>query len=123
LANADHRRHAPFAHVGQRGFARENRICIRELHPGVSEFRTIENVQRLKNADQERNTREFVLIERFGSAPFELIERAVRNAAEQVAGVFIAQFPVCGQAEEGAIRRWTALLDKSRGRSMATPGM
>src|ERR1700675_4251711 len=62
LANPQHGGHSTLQHVGQRRFAAEDRICVRQLDPGIRELGSIENVESLKDAHEEGYARELVLI-------------------------------------------------------------
>src|SRR5450755_4954346 len=51
LANAQHGGHSALQHAGQRRLTSENGIGIWQLHPGVSEFCRIKNVQGFEDSD------------------------------------------------------------------------
>ena len=55
------------------------------VDPGIGQLAAVKNIQRFEDANQQRDSRQLVLIERLLPAALQLIVDAVRDATEELA--------------------------------------
>ncbi|HUE84867.1 MAG TPA: prolyl oligopeptidase family serine peptidase, partial [Vicinamibacterales bacterium] len=96
-----HGRQAAARHVCQRRVAGENRIGVGQAHPLVRETLAMQDVKRLVDADEIRDARQPIGVERAIGIALPLIERPVAEAAEERARILVAHRPARHDVEEG----------------------
>src|SRR5579863_10710562 len=98
-------RNAAANHILQRRASPKDRVAIRQRHPAVGERFTVEDVERLEDADQIRDPQHCIRIERASRRLFHRVVRAARHPAEEPHRILIAQLPEFHDVEKGFQRR------------------
>ena len=100
LPYAHHGGQTAAQHKSKGSFSGKHDVGVGELHPGVRESATVEDVQRLEDADEELDTGELVLVESALGTALELVKAAIGDATQQAAGVLVAELPTASDGEE-----------------------
>ena len=82
LSHPQHGGHPAFDHVGEWRFSTEHWIRIWQLNPTITQFLAVKNVECLKDACEQGDPRQAVLIKHSRTRFFQFVVRAVRYAAE-----------------------------------------
>src|ERR1700733_6170052 len=93
LSHSQHGRHAALDQICHGRVPFKHRVGIRQLHPTIGKALRIEDIQRLENAGQQRDSRQAILVDHSRAFLFKLVICPVRNTAQQLPGVFVSELP------------------------------